>query len=101
MLYVRKSIPFTLSSSCCDKVAKGSSVFFKSETDFWCSVVSDLGDGRTSEMDGYCCCCWDCKSVWNPTGIGGSSNRIGCGIDSDDGGGGIITRITFRFFDYK
>lgn len=99
LLYIRISIPFTLSSSCWDKVVKGSSVVFKSETNFWFSFVSDLGEGRTSEIDGYCCCCcWDWKSVWNPTGIGGSSNRVGCGIDNDDGGGGIMTRIIFSFW---
>jgi hypothetical protein len=56
------------------------------------SVVSDLFVGRTSAIDGYCC--WDCKSVCNPTGIGGSSNRVG-------GGGGIITKINFYSFEYK
>jgi hypothetical protein len=27
--------------------------------------------------------------------MGGSSNKAGCGIDNDVGGGGIITKINF------
>ncbi len=81
-------IPLTLSSSCWDKVVKTSSGGFP------LSVVSDLFVGRTRAIDGYCCC-WDWKSICNPTGMGGSSNKAGCGIDNDVGGGGIITKINF------
>jgi hypothetical protein len=63
-------------------------------------LVDDSFVGRTRDIDGYCCCCcWGCKSIWNPTGIGGSSNRVGCGIDSDAGVGGLMTRNTFSFLN--
>ncbi len=50
------------------------------------SFESDLL-GKTNEIDGYCCCCGS-SSAFNPTGIGGSSSKVGWGID---GGGGIDT----------
>jgi hypothetical protein len=31
--------------------------------------------GKTSDIDGYCCC--GSKSNFNPTGIGGSSSKLG------------------------
>jgi len=47
---------------------------FESETAFLLSTDSDLV-GKTSEIDGYCCC--GSKSAFNPTGIGGSSSKVG------------------------
>jgi hypothetical protein len=47
------------------------------------SFVSDLF-GKTSDIDGYCCC-GGSISAFNPTGIGGSS--------SIDGGGGMMTKF--------
>ena len=60
-----------------------SSVFFSS-----LSTLSDFV-GKTKEIDGYCCSVRD--SICKPTGIGGSSRIVGCGID--DGIGGMITEI--------
>ncbi len=82
-----------LSSSCCDNVAEASSDGLESVVVFWLPFESDLFVGITSAIDGYCCCCVDCKSTFNPTGIGGSSRMVGWGIDKDTGGGGIMTKI--------